>query len=35
MLGFQDGFLAVALFCLLPMLPVCLLIGRTARPVQE
>ncbi len=35
MLGFQDGFLAVALFCLLPMLPVCLLIGRTARPVRQ
>ena len=29
MLGFQDGFLAVALFCLLPMLPVSVLIGVT------
>ena len=27
MLGFQDGFIAMAVFCLLPMLPVCLLIG--------
>ncbi len=31
MLGFQDGFLTMALFCLLPMLPVCLLISRTGR----
>ena len=30
MLGFQDGFIAMAVFCILPMLPVCLLIGRTA-----
>ena len=35
MLGFQDGFIAMAVFCLLPMLPVCLLIGRAARPIRR
>ena len=35
MLGFQDGFIAMAVFCLLPMLPVCLLIRRTVRPIRR
>ena len=32
-LGFQDGFIAVALFCILPMLPIAMLI-RSRRPIR-